>query len=145
MIAIDTNLLVYAHRKATPEHESAKKALERAANNPDGWGFALANLLEFWSIVTHPAATGRPSTPREAARFIDGLVGPGQASIWVPGAGFGTRLMRVAEDLKIQGPRIFDLAVSLTSSDAGAIEVWTHDLRFVTVPGLRVVHPLVPG
>ena len=52
------------------------------------------------------------------------------------------RLMRIAEDLKIKGPRIFDLAIALTAYEAGAGELWTHDSRFQSVPGLRVVLPL---
>jgi hypothetical protein len=141
MIAIDTNLLVYAHRSATPQHESARQALERAANDPGGWGITLTNLMEFWSIVTHPAA-GRPSKPAEAAQFIERLVTGGLAEIWVPSAGFGARLTRVAEDMGIKGGRIFDLAISLTAFEAGAREVWTHDTHFQSVPGLRVVLPL---
>ena len=56
MIAIDTNLLVFAHRMQVPEHRAARKAIEKASMVSDGWGFTLTNLLEFWSIVTHPAA-----------------------------------------------------------------------------------------
>ena len=37
MIALDTNLLVYAHRSATPEHKNAGAAIERAAAS-SGWG-----------------------------------------------------------------------------------------------------------
>ena len=40
MIALDTNLLVYAHRSATPEHKAAQAAIERAAAT-EGWGFAV--------------------------------------------------------------------------------------------------------
>ena len=143
MIAIDTNLLVYAHRSQTPEHAAARAALERAASDPDGWGTTLTNVLEFWSIVTHPAATGRPSTPAQALRFFAGLTAGGLADIWVPGAGFADRLMRVARDLGVKGVRVFDLAVALTAFEAGASEVWTHDLHFRSVPGLRVVFPLL--
>jgi predicted nucleic acid-binding protein len=50
--------------------------------------------------------------------------------------------MQIAEDLKIKGPRIFDLAIALTAYEAGAGELWTHDSRFQSVPGLRVVLPL---
>lgn len=49
-----------------PEHRAARRALERAAAVPAGWGFTLANLVEFWSVVTHPAASVRPSTGAEA-------------------------------------------------------------------------------
>ena len=56
MIMVDTNLLVYAHRSGCPEHESAKLAIERAAAETNGWGFALlskdSGATELW---THDA------------------------------------------------------------------------------------------
>jgi hypothetical protein len=51
MIAIDTNLLVYAHRARTPEHARARKAIERAAADDAGWGIAAASLTEFWAVA----------------------------------------------------------------------------------------------
>ena len=44
MIAIDTNLLVYAHRARTPEHARAQKAIELAAAGDAGWGIAAASV-----------------------------------------------------------------------------------------------------
>jgi hypothetical protein len=142
MIAVDTNLLVYAHRSQTPEHHAARKAIERASANPQGWGTTLTNLLEFWSIVTHPVASGRPSTPREASSFFDALAQDGQARLWLPSPGFVQRLTKLAVDMKVSGARIFDLTIALTAVEGGASELWTHDERFVTLPGLRVRHPL---
>ena len=142
MIAIDTNLLVYAHRSQTPEHAAACKAIERAAAAPQGWGTTLTNLLEFWSIVTHASASGRPSTPREAAAFFESLVREGNARLWLPSAGFVQRLTQLAVELKVSGARVFDLAIALTAVEGGAGEIWTHDERFVTMPGLAVKHPL---
>ena len=142
MIAIDTNLLVYAHRSSTAEHIRARQALERAARSPLGWGFALPVLSEFWSIVTHPSAVGRPSTPEEAGRFIRALVRTGRARLWKPEDGFPERLMVTAESLKICGVRIFDLQIALMAREGGAREIWTHDSRFVGVPGMRIHDPL---
>ena len=62
MIAVDTNLLVYAHRGGLPEHRAARAALEQVAASSSGWGIPQTCTAEFWSIVTHPASTGRPST-----------------------------------------------------------------------------------
>ena len=73
MIALDTNLLVYAHRAAVAQHQPARRAITRASRSPGGWGFSLPVAVEFWSVVTHPTASGRPSTPNEAARFLAGL------------------------------------------------------------------------
>lgn len=142
MIAIDTNLLVYAHRAVTPEHVPAQRALEGAAASATGWGFAVGNLLEFWSVVTHPAATGRPSTPAEARRFLRNLVDQGRAKIWLPQQGSQERLLDTATRMKLAGPRIFDLQIALTALDNGATELWTHDAGFVLLPGLPVRDPL---
>jgi toxin-antitoxin system PIN domain toxin len=141
MIAIDTNLLVYAHRAQTPEHGRARAALEQASQQPDGWGFAGASVLEFWAVVTHPSATGRPSTPAEARAFIGALVAAG-ARILRPSARTDARLLAEAERLGCAGPRVFDLAIALTVVEHGATALWTHDRRFVSVPGLDIVDPL---
>lgn len=140
MIAIDTNLLVYAHRERTPQHARARKAIEAAAAS-GGWGISATVLPEFWSVVTHPASEGRPSTPAEAAAFVRALTDAG-AMIWLHGPGFGERLLQVASDLAVSGPRIFDLQIALAAFEGGATELWTHDAAFITVPGLRVSDPL---
>jgi len=141
MIAIDTNLLVYAHRSRTPEHAGARKAISRAAAADGGWGIAVASLTEFWAIATHPASDGRPSMPGQASAFIGALVRAG-AQIWLPGPGFGDRLLQLATDLDVIGARLFDLQIALTAFEGGATDLWTHDARFVKVPGLRVHDPL---
>ena len=143
MIAIDTNLLIYAHREATREHAAAIGALEAAASDARGWGFSLASVAEFWHVVTHPTSAGRPSTPDEARRFITSLVRQGQASVWLPPAGFADRLLDAAARSRVTGARVFDLQLALTALENGATEIWTHDARFVRVPGLTVRDPLV--
>ena len=141
MIAVDTNLLVYAHRTAVPEHRRARDAIQAAADDPRGWGIVLSSLLEFWAVVTHPSAP-RPSTPKEVTSFIATLIDDGGAAIWFPGAGFHARLLRSATDLRVSGARIFDLQIGLVALENGAREIWTHDRGFVTPPGLRLVNPL---
>ena len=140
MIALDTNLLVYSHRSAVPESQAARSAIGRASASPAGWGFSLPVVGEFWSVVTHPRAPGRPSTGDEARRFITALQSAG-AEVWMPGAGLALRLLRLADDLSVSGPRIFDLQIALTAFEAGATELWTADRGFASVPGLPVVYP----
>lgn len=142
MVALDTNLLVYAHRSSVAQSDAARAAITTAARNPDGWGFSLAVVLEFWSVVTHPAAP-RPSTSDEAAGFLAALESAG-ARVWVPGSGFSRRVMQLAAAQSIPGPRIFDLQIALTAFEGGARELWTADSKFVSVPGLPVVFPLAP-
>jgi predicted nucleic acid-binding protein len=70
LIAIDTNLLVYAQRRHAVEHRAAQRAIERASADPRGWGISLPCIAEFWGVVTHPAISGGPSPAREARNHI---------------------------------------------------------------------------
>jgi predicted nucleic acid-binding protein len=142
VIAIDTNLLVYAHRAGTSGHHSAVRAIEQAAQDPRGWGVALATIAEFWMNVTHPAAAGGPSTSKQARDFIAALFSDGPGAVWSPREPSWNRLLQLASDLDVRGVRIFDLQIALTAFDNGATEIWTHDQDFVAFPGLQVHDPL---
>lgn len=142
MIAVDTNLLVYAHRSGLPEHRAARRAIEGAAGAGAGWGISQPSLAEFWAVVTHPAASGRPSTGAEASAFLRSLIRDSGAQVWFPGPAFAERLLQLAADRRVRGARVFDLQIALMALDNGAREMWTHDRGFVTLPGLRIHDPL---
>jgi len=141
VIAVDTDLLVYAHWSSLPEHRRARRALEQASRDPRGWGIALATVTEFWSVVTHRAAA-RPSTAGEATSFLDALTTDAAMQVWAPRVGFEARLVQLASDLDVAGAQVFDLQIALTVFEHGASELWTHDQGFTRVPGLRLVYPL---
>jgi predicted nucleic acid-binding protein len=142
MIALDTNLLVYAHREGAREHDRARSAILRAVEDPRGWGISLPAVAEFWSVVTHPTLPGGPSSAKVVTHFFHYLISEGHGNLWTPGVGFGQRLMRWAATLKIRGKRIFDLQIALIAFEHGAQEIWTHDVDFVSVPGVKVRDPL---
>ena len=142
MIAIDTNLLVYAHRAAVPEHRAAQAAIERAAQNGRGWGIPAQVVAEWWAVVTHPQCAGRPSSAGEAAAFLHGLRDSANMNIWSTSADFGFRFAELAGKMDVSGSRVFDLQIGLCALESGARELWTHDRRFTAPAGLRVVDPL---
>jgi toxin-antitoxin system PIN domain toxin len=142
LIAVDTNLLVYAHRSAVQQHAAARASIERAARDPRGWGVPAPCLAEFWMVVTHPAASGRPSTPAEALAFIEALRESGRMQVMEVREGMASRLIGLAERLHLRGPRIFDLQIGLCALEAGATELWSHDRGFIAPAGLRIVDPL---
>jgi predicted nucleic acid-binding protein len=142
MIAIDTNLLVYAHRSATAEHKKAQIAIEKALSRSGRCGIALPCIAEFWSVVTGAAFSSRPSTAKEANGFVQSLVESG-VEVWLPTPGFEVRLVKYAKEIKVSGVRIFDLQIAIIAWESGAREMWSHDRKFVSIPGLRVVNPLL--
>ncbi len=60
----------------------------------------------------------------------------------MPGRDSGRRLLALAESLGVSGPRIVDLQIAAIAREHGAREIWTHDGRFLRVPGLIVRDPL---
>jgi uncharacterized protein len=142
VIAVDTNLLVYAHRAGCPEHVSARRAIEEAANGSEGWGIPASCLFEFWSVVTHPSSAGGGSSPASARGFIEALVDTAGAVLLPSPPSLIPMCLKLAEQLNVRGPRIFDLQIGLVALDAGVTEIWTHDSGFIALPGLKLRDPL---
>lgn len=142
MIAIDTNLLIYAHRSGLAEHRAAKRALQKASEDARGWGIPFPCIAEFWSVVTHPESAGGGSAPSKARDYLRALVLEAGAKVWMPAEGCWERVTMLAEELDVRGLRIFDLQIALAAFDNGATEIWTHDRNFVAVPGMLVRDPL---
>jgi predicted nucleic acid-binding protein len=137
MIAIDTNLLVYAHRARTPQHGRARSAIEAAATQRQYRGRGVTGVL----AGRHASRVrGSPIDTRGSRRFRARAHRRGRHEM--PGPGFGERLLQTAAALGVSGPRIVGLQIAVTAFEGGATELWTHDGGFVAVPGLRVSDPL---
>ena len=66
MIALDTHLMVYAHRADTPAHDAALRLLQQLAESSEPWAIPWPCVHEFISVVTGPAF-GKAATPLEVA------------------------------------------------------------------------------
>jgi uncharacterized protein len=143
MIAVDTNLLVYAHREDSPWHEQAAARLAELAEGAAPWAIPAACLHEFLAIVTHPRIY-RPPTPLplafdqvEAWRESPSLV------VLTETEGYWSVLRRALERSKAVGPTIHDARVATLCLHHGVRELWTADRDFSRFPDLGVRNPLV--
>ena len=69
MIAVDTNLLVYAHREDSPWHDAAYARIAELAESRAPWAIPWPCLHEFLAIVTHP----RIYAPRGPVLTLEGM------------------------------------------------------------------------
>ena len=69
MIAVDTNILVYAHRADSPFHDRARLILESLATGARAWAIPWPCAHEFFAVVTHPRIykTATPAVCHAAA------------------------------------------------------------------------------
>lgn len=144
MIAVDTNILVHAHRADSPWHAAAAAAIQQLAETAR-WAIPWACLHEFYGVVTHPRVFRPPSTTAQALTQIDlwcespGLVLIGETDQHLPA------LRDVVSAGKLVGPAIHDARIAAVCLQHGIQELWSADRDFARMPSLRVRNPLVAG
>jgi len=71
MIAVDTNLLVYAHRRESRYHEAAASIMRRLAEGNDTWAIPWPCSYEFHSVVTNPSIwRDNATSPEQSLRQL---------------------------------------------------------------------------
>jgi predicted nucleic acid-binding protein len=74
MIAVDTNILVHAHRREASEHQAALQRLTELATGATAWAIPGACLVEFLRVITHPRVLQRPHTLDEGEAAVRALL-----------------------------------------------------------------------
>ncbi len=127
MIAVDTNLLVYAHREDTDWHSEAMTVLSKLAEGARRWAIPWPCVHEFLSVTTHPRVFV-PRTPLPQA--LDAI----QAWLDSPSCravGEGPDYFPVLRELALQtrtlGPRIHDARIAAICVQNGVVELWSAD------------------
>ena len=71
MVLPDVNVLVYAHREETANHDLCRKWLEDVVNGDEAYAIADLVLSGFVRVVTHPKVFKRPSSIADALAFAE--------------------------------------------------------------------------
>src|SRR5262245_1226193 len=111
MIAVDTNVLVYAHREDSEFHAPAHECLDTLRHRPAAWAVPWPCIHEFIGIATHPRIYDPPSTLAEALGFLDALLAAASLQLLGESQGYFEKLRVLATAAKIKGPRIHDARV----------------------------------
>lgn len=143
MIAVDTNLLVYAHREDSVWHAAATRAVTQLAEGAAAWGIAWPCVHEFLAIVTHPRIY-RPATPLTAALDqVDAWLESPSLVLLAEGEAYWDGFKRSVADARVAGPQIHDARIAALCLAHGVRELWTHDRDFGRFPSLTTHNPLV--
>ncbi len=138
MIAVDTNVLVCAHRAETALHEAATKRLVELAEGRELWGLPVFCAGEFIRVVTHRRVFNPPSTLDEAIQFLERIVAAPGCRILRPEAGFFEVLTTVAREADARGNLAFDAQIAALCREHGVSVLLTNDRDFARFGGLRL-------
>jgi uncharacterized protein len=142
MVAVDTNLLVYAHRADSEFHARADRVIAGLAEGRASWAIPWPCLYEFYAIVTHPKIY-RPATPAADALIQIGywLESPSLVLLH-EGDGFFETLRPLLAASKVQGGAIHDARIAALCARHGVKTLWSADRDFSRFPALRTENPL---
>lgn len=143
MIAVDTNLLVYAHRVDSPWHDGAYEQIANLAEGRATWALPWPCIHEFLAIVTHPKIYAPPTPLREAIEQVEAWLESPSLVLLTELEGYWQELRAALEHGKISGPQVHDARVAALCLHHGVSELWTVDRHFGRFPNLTVRNPLV--
>ena len=143
MRAVDTNILVYAHRREGAEHERASKLLEELAEGEEAWAIPWPCIYEFFSVVTNARIwKERASTPSQAWEQIAAWTSSPTVRLLSETDEFVGVLEALLKRGRVRGPVVHDARVAALCLAHGVEVLLTRDRDFSLFPELELEDPL---
>ena len=142
MIALDTNVLVYAHRRESQFHSQASDLVKTLAEGRPSWAIPWPCIYEFYSVVTNPRIWKSEATPpKMASAQITAWINAPSLQLLAETRDFFTTLTPIIEQPRIRGPIVHDARIAALCLAHGVEELVTKDRDFQLFPQLNTRDP----
>jgi uncharacterized protein len=143
MIAVDSNLLVYAHREDSPWHDTAYARIVELAEGRAPWAIPWPCIHEFLAIVTHPRIYNPPTPLEKAIAQVEAWLESPTLVVLSESADYWPLLRAALLSGRVSGPPVHDARIVTICQQHGVSELWSADRDFGRFSGLAVRNPLV--
>ncbi len=143
MIAVDTNILIYAHREESPHHEAAARCLGQLSEERVSWAIPWPCLHEFLAVVTRARIYDPPTPIAIALDQVEAWLESPTLILLSESEQHWSALREVAVASRITGARIHDARIAAICQEHGVRELWSADRDFSRFAGLRTRNPLI--
>jgi toxin-antitoxin system PIN domain toxin len=143
LIALDTNILVYAHRRDSPWFEPARQALLSLVEGTATWGIPWPCLHEFLAISTHPKIYSPPTELERALEQVAALLASPSLMLLNESPGYWSVLQRLLSAGRVTGAKVHDARIAAICLSHGVSELWSADRDFTRFPELKTRNPLL--
>ena len=142
MNAVDTNVLVYAHRREAKEHDTAARTLRSLAEGPTAWAVPWPCVYEFVGVVTNPRIWKEKASTQEAAwAQLREWTGSPTLRLLSETAGFLDVLEGFLCRDRVRGAVVHDARIAALCRAHGIEALLTRDRDFSLFPELRTIDP----
>jgi uncharacterized protein len=143
VLAVDTNILIYAADADSPFHPAAYAWLERQRARPDAWYTTWGILYEFLRVTTHPRVMRKPWTAPQSWSFVSVLLASPGLGVLVPTDRHERVVSDVVSELPALAGNLFnDAHTAVLMREHGIRRICTHDTDFHRFPFLEVFDPV---
>jgi hypothetical protein len=143
VIAVDTNLLVYAHRPESPLHSRALDVLEGLAGGQRAWGIPIHCLVEFAAVVSSGRLWKEPSRVEHIADQVAVWIESPSCRLLADDETVWEHTLALARRGLSTGGAWYDARIAGVCLAHGVTEFWTADRDYTRFPALRTRNPLV--
>ncbi len=143
MIAVDTNILVYALRFDSPHNDAAFALLRELSNGSQPWAIPWPCCFEFLGVSTNRRIWGEAaSTPEQAWQQLEAWVASPSCRQIGETDGFMDTLSAFVNRPNVRGPIVHDARIAAICVAHGVEALLTRDRDFSMFPQLTTRDPL---
>lgn len=138
MLALDTNVLVYAFFNDSPFHEPARQMVSGLAASPAAWAIPWPCVHEFYAVATNPRIFPNPELPAQARAQLNAWMQSPSLQLLAESTGHWARLEALLKSGRVAGPAVHDARIAALCLANGVSELVTLDRDFSRFSELKV-------
>ena len=142
MIAVDTNVLVYAHREDSSFHEAAFSCMAGLIGGRTVWAIPRPCLYEFLAVVIRPRVYDPPTPLALALDQVEAWLETPTLVLLSQGEQHWLGLRATIAAGQVTGGRVHDARIASLCLQYDVQQLWSADRDFSRFPDLKVVNPL---
>ena len=143
MIAVDTNILVYAHRRDSEWIAPAASCLKELAEGQAAWALPWPFIHEFIAITTDDKIFNPPSNINDAIAQVEAWMASPSLLLLTESGRHWDSLVPLLTSARIRGPMVHDARIAALCVQHGVRELWTADRDFSRFRDITVRNPLI--
>ena len=143
MLAVDTNVLLYAANADSELHEPCLRRLEGWRRDPSPTFLTWNVCYEFLKNATHSRVFRAPWEAETAMRFLQALLASPGFTLLTATLRHEAVLAQILSELPdLRGGVLHDLHTAVLMREHGISQICTNDRDFHRFPFLTVINPL---
>jgi uncharacterized protein len=143
-LAIDTNILIYAHFDQYPEHAKARDFLHKILSKPDAFYLGWQVYYEYLRLATHPKLHRVPLTSRRAAEDMKVYLGDPRCRVLVETESHENTIEDLLKNIpSARGNFLHDCHYAALLKEHAVGEIATADVDFKKFDFLKIINPVI--